>query len=99
TVRSFAISSSAPSLTDETTTSERVATTSSGTEASPTTPVQVTTTVPRIEVEPTTVAEVVPAMAVALIPGHLVVTTAAAVEGRTDLDVQLPTGDMVHGSV
>jgi PDZ domain len=98
-VRSFAISSSAPSLTDETTTSERVATTSSGTEASPTTPVQVTTTVPAIEVESTTVAEVVPAMAVALIPGHLVVTTAAAVEGRTDLDVQLPTGDMVHGSV
>jgi len=40
-----------------------------------------------------------PALAVALAPGHFVVTTAAAVAGRTVLDVHLSTGDVVAGTV
>ena len=43
--------------------------------------------------------EVVPPVAVALVPGHLVVTTAAAVRGRQGFAVQLPTGETVVGAV
>jgi S1-C subfamily serine protease len=101
TGRSFAIASSSPDTSTAPTAEHVSATTSSAVEqpAPTTTALRITTTVPAIEAEPTTLAEAVPAMAVALIPGHLVVTTAAAVSGRTDLDVQLPTGDTVHASV
>lgn len=41
----------------------------------------------------------VPATAVALTPGHLVMTTAEAVRDRQSLEVLLPSGDIVVGAV
>ena len=40
-----------------------------------------------------------PATAVALVPGHLVVTTSEAVRDRQSLEVLLPSGDIVIGAV
>lgn len=47
----------------------------------------------------TTVTESAPPIAVALMPGHYVVTTAAAVRGREGFAVMLPSGDTVIGAV
>ena len=45
------------------------------------------------------VEEAVPAIAVSLRTGHYIVTTAAAVDGRSDLAVQLPSGETATGTV
>lgn len=55
--------------------------------------------VPTLVIDRGGIDEAVPAIAVSLRTGHYIVTTAAAVDGRSDLSVQLPNGDMVTGSV
>jgi len=47
----------------------------------------------------TTITDSMPPIAVALVPGHFVVTTAAAVRGREGFAVMLPSGDTVVGAV
>jgi hypothetical protein len=47
----------------------------------------------------TTAAPRSPALAVALTPGHLVVTTAASVRGRSAVELKMTTGEKVQGSV
>ncbi len=65
-----------------------------------------TTTVAELPPAPTMVlandggfSEEIPPVVVALIPGHYVVTTAAAVRGRERFVVQLPSGETVVGAV
>jgi len=65
----------------------------------PTSATDAPVTSPPATTESTPALQSAPAMAVALMPGHLVVTTAGAVNGRTEMQVQLPSGDLVRGSV
>jgi S1-C subfamily serine protease len=55
--------------------------------------------VPTLVIDRGGVEEAVPAIAVSLRTGHYIVTTAAAVDGRSDLSVQLPSGETVTGTV
>jgi S1-C subfamily serine protease len=50
-------------------------------------------------VENTLTTDVRPTVAIALQPGHLVVTTASAVNGRSELRVMLPSGEEVMAAV
>ncbi len=74
-------------------------TTSVAASAMSSTTMLVVRTVPTLVIDRGGIDEAVPAVAVSLRTGHYIVTTAAAVDGRSDLSVQLPSGEMVTGTV
>ncbi len=64
-----------------------------------TSPTPASTPLPTLLISKGPVASANPATALALTPGHFVVTTARAVRGRQGLEVLLPTGESVVGAV